>query len=210
MNLLVNIDVDDLDRAVRFYAAALGLSVGRRLGDDAVEMLGGSSPIYLLRKAGDTLASPGAAASTLRTYDRHWTPVHLDVVVEAIGPAVERAVSAGARLEQPVTSSTWGRLALMADPFGHGFCLVEFVGRGYDAIATQTQVTDWSTCPAVERGPAGGAWVFRGTEVPIAALFEYLEDGEELADFLEWFPDIPEQQVRAVLEHTGWSDSAAS
>jgi predicted enzyme related to lactoylglutathione lyase len=49
---------------------------------------------------------------------------------------VQRAQQAGAVLERPVQSSAWGRLALMADPFGHGFCLVEFTGRGYDEIAT--------------------------------------------------------------------------
>jgi len=46
-----------------------------------------------------------------------------------------RAVAAGARLERPIQTSKWGRLALLADPFGHGFCLVQFLGRGYDEIA---------------------------------------------------------------------------
>jgi len=67
---------------------------------------------------------------------RHWTPVHLDVVVKDIDAAVQRALHAGATLEQEVRSSHWGKLALMADSFGHGFCLVQFVGRGYDEIAT--------------------------------------------------------------------------
>ena len=51
-----------------------------------------------------------------------------------IDAAVEKAVSAGAKLEEPIQSSNWGRLALLADPFGHGFCLVQFVGKGYDEI----------------------------------------------------------------------------
>lgn len=134
MNLLVNIDVDDLDRAVRFYTAAFGLTVGRRFSADGVELVGASSPIYLLSKAAGSRASP--ASPQVRDYARHWTPVHLDVVVTDIEDAVARAVAAGATLEQPVRSSRWGKLALMADPFGHGFCLVEFVGRGYDEIAT--------------------------------------------------------------------------
>jgi uncharacterized glyoxalase superfamily protein PhnB len=62
-------------------------------------------------------------------------PVHLDVVVENIEAALESAVAAGARLEEPVKAHKWGKLALLADPFGHGLCLVEFVGRGYDEIA---------------------------------------------------------------------------
>jgi len=45
------------------------------------------------------------------------------------------AVLAGARLEQPIATHNWGKLALMADPLGHGFCFVQFLGRGYDEIA---------------------------------------------------------------------------
>jgi len=62
---------------------------------------------------------------------------------------------------------------------------------------------DWSTCPAVERHPdrVNGAWVFRGTRVPVAALLENLEDGGSIAQFLEWFPGVTIDQVRAVLEH---------
>ena len=66
---------------------------------------------------------------------------------------------------------------------------------------------DWSTCPAVERDPArvSGAWVFLGTRVPIAALFENLEDDASLHEFVEWFPGISMEQARAVLEHVARS-----
>ena len=66
---------------------------------------------------------------------------------------------------------------------------------------------DWSTCPAAERTPAkvSGAWVFRGTRVPIAALFENLEDGALVSQFVEWFPGVTIEQVRAVLEHAARS-----
>jgi predicted enzyme related to lactoylglutathione lyase len=133
MNRLVNIDVDDLDKAIGFYTAAFGLQVGRRFGKAGVEMLGGSAPIYLLVKPAGTPASAGS--TQLRSYERHWTPVHLDVVVDEIDAAVQRALGAGAHLEKPVAVNTWDSLALMADPFGHGFCLVQFHGRGYDEIA---------------------------------------------------------------------------
>jgi predicted enzyme related to lactoylglutathione lyase len=133
MHLLVNLDVDDLDKAVRFYSSALGLKVGRRFGAFGVEMLGSSAPIYLLVKLPGTPASD--TTSQCRSYERHWTPVHVDFVVDEIEPAVQSAVSAGARLEQPIATHKWGKLALMADPFGHGFCLVQFLGRGYDEIA---------------------------------------------------------------------------
>jgi uncharacterized protein (DUF433 family) len=70
---------------------------------------------------------------------------------------------------------------------------------------------DWSSCPSVERDPrrVGGAWVFRGTRVPVAALFENLEDGAQLADFVEWFPGVTLQQARAVLEHAARSLAVA-
>jgi predicted enzyme related to lactoylglutathione lyase len=132
--VLVNIDVDDLERAASFYCAALGLTVGRRLGKGVRELLGGSTPIYLLQKSAGTLATP--ASPQRRDYVRHWTPVHLDFVVTDIDAAVTRARAAGATTESPVQTHPWGRIALMADPFGHGFCLIEFLGRGYDEIAS--------------------------------------------------------------------------
>jgi predicted enzyme related to lactoylglutathione lyase len=71
-----------------------------------------------------------------RGYDRHWTPVHLDFAVDDLEAAVAQAVAAGARLELQIAERKWGRIAVLADPFGHGFCLLQFVGRGYDEIAT--------------------------------------------------------------------------
>ena len=133
MNLLVNIDVDHLAEAVSFYTAAFGLRIGRRFGDAGVELLGSSAPIYLLIKADGS--PPAKTTGDRRSYARHWTPVHLDFVVDDIDDAVQRAITAGAALEEPVATQPWGRLALMADPFGHGFCFVQFIGRGYDAIS---------------------------------------------------------------------------
>lgn len=62
---------------------------------------------------------------------------------------------------------------------------------------------EWSQCPAVERDPGkvSGAWVFKGTRVPVKALFENLEDGANVDDFLEWFPGVTRGQVEAVLAH---------
>jgi uncharacterized protein (DUF433 family) len=70
---------------------------------------------------------------------------------------------------------------------------------------------DWSTCAAVERDPerVSGAWVFRGTRVPIAALFENLEDGVSVDEFVRLFPGVTLGQVRAVLEHAARSALAA-
>jgi uncharacterized protein (DUF433 family) len=62
---------------------------------------------------------------------------------------------------------------------------------------------DWSQCPAVERTPdlVGGDWVFKDTRVPVRALFENLEGGATVSDFLSWFPGVTRTQVDAVLEH---------
>jgi len=62
---------------------------------------------------------------------------------------------------------------------------------------------DWSQCPQVERSPerVSGAWVFRGTRVPVRSLFENLEDGACMDDFLQWFPGVKREQVEAVLEY---------
>jgi uncharacterized protein (DUF433 family) len=62
---------------------------------------------------------------------------------------------------------------------------------------------DWSQCPLVERQPdkVSGAWLFKGTRVPVKALFENIEAGARIDDFLEWFPGVSREQVEAVLQH---------
>ena len=142
--LLVNIDVDDIEKGIAFYCAALGVKVSRRFGNDFAELVGASSPIYLLLKPAGSPASESAGPT--RAYTRHWTPVHFDLGVDDAAAAVARACAAGARLERGISEHAYGRLAVMADPFGHGFCFVEFNGRGYDAL-----MTDLSSI-----APAGG------------------------------------------------------
>ena len=70
---------------------------------------------------------------------------------------------------------------------------------------------DWSSCKAVESDSSrlSGEWVFRGTRVPVSALFENLEDGAQTAQFLEWFPGVTDEQVRAVLDHAAKSLGAS-
>lgn len=64
-------------------------------------------------------------------------------------------------------------------------------------------MNQWETLEAVERSPdkVSGAWVFRGTRVPVSALFENLRDGATLEQFLEWFPGVKRTQVEAVLNY---------
>jgi predicted enzyme related to lactoylglutathione lyase len=128
--ILLNIDVPDVAAAERFYVEAFGLTVGRRFGTDVVEILGWPVPLYLLRKEPGTIG----AGTEVRTYARHWTPVHADVVVQDIDAATARAVRAGARIEQGPQAVAFGRIARLADPFGNGFCLIEFSAQGYDAL----------------------------------------------------------------------------
>ena len=70
---------------------------------------------------------------------------------------------------------------------------------------------DWSQCAAVERTPAkvSGAWIFKGTRVPVKALFVNLEDGARVEEFLEWFPGVTREQVEAVLRYAEQSLAAA-
>ena len=69
--------------------------------------------------------------------------------------------------------------------------------------ATMALMLDWSQCSAVERipGKVSGTWVFKGTRVPVRALFENLESGACLDDFLKWFPGVTHEQILAVLAH---------
>ena len=73
------------------------------------------------------------------------------------------------------------------------------------------EMLDWTQCAVVERvpGKVSGAWVFKDTRVPVRALFENLEDGATVNDFLAWFPGVTRAQVEAVLEHAERSLAAA-
>ena len=133
MRFLLNIDVPDIATAEAFYTAAFGLRAGRRFGNDALELLGADVPLYLLNKAAGTIG----AGSVARDYLRHWSPVHADLVVDDLDAALIRAVAAGAIQEGAVREAGWGRIVQLADPWGHGWCLLQFLGRGYDEIATQ-------------------------------------------------------------------------
>ncbi len=70
---------------------------------------------------------------------------------------------------------------------------------------------DWSKCPAVESvpGKVSGAWVLKGTRMPVSAIFENLEDGANIDDILTWYDGLDREQVRAVIEFAARSlDSA--
>lgn len=134
--MLLNIDVPDIERGITFYTAALGLTLGRRFDGEFVELLGGPVPIYLLEKAAGIPIGPtrGDPDGDRRRYERHWSPIHPDFVIDDIAAATARALAAGAVQEGETCEAPYGRLAMFADPFGHGFCLIEFNDAGYDAL----------------------------------------------------------------------------
>ncbi len=124
VRLIVNVDVDDLEKAVGFYRRAIGLTLTRRLFEDSTaEMQGASSTIYLAVKPAGSSPAPGSISA--RDYRRHWTPVHMDFVVDDIEVAVAQAEEAGARLERGINTYGSFKEATLSDPFGNGFCLLE-------------------------------------------------------------------------------------
>jgi len=124
VRLVVNIAADNLERGIEFYRDAIGLTLARHLFDGSVaEMRGASATIYLAAKLAGSLPATGSVSS--RDYRRHWTPVHLDFVVEDIEAAVEQAEHAGAKLERGIEAHESWREAALSDPFGNGFCLLE-------------------------------------------------------------------------------------
>ncbi len=117
----VSIDVPDLAEAARFYCGALGCTNVRDEGNMRV-LASGPTEIYLLARAEDSQPLPDADAR--RSYVRHWTPVHLDFGVDNIETAVQLVLEHGGSVEG-TESGNWGAIAYCADPFGHGFCLID-------------------------------------------------------------------------------------
>jgi predicted enzyme related to lactoylglutathione lyase len=124
MKLIVNIDVPEIAPAVEFYTRALGLTHSRTLDGDTAELTGASATIYLLLRNPGT--PPIGRPFVQRSYARHWTPVHFDVVVADVDAAAARAIAAGARRETGHIDWRGSRCVSFGDPFGHGFCFIQF------------------------------------------------------------------------------------
>lgn len=129
MRLLVNIDVPELAPAIEFYTSALDLNLSRILDDDVAELTGASSVIYLLANAAGSQAARSTAET--RRYSRHWTPAHIDFVVEDIDKSTTQAVNAGAKQESECVEWRGSKCITFSDPFGHGFCLIQFAEETY-------------------------------------------------------------------------------
>ena len=104
------------------------MKLSRTLDEDVAELHGTSCVLYLLANEAGSSAGKNNGE---RSYSRHWTPVHIDFVVEDIESAAERARAAGAIQESACVQWRGSRCITFADPFGHGFCLLEFEGEGY-------------------------------------------------------------------------------
>ena len=126
----MNMDVPALGPAITFYTSALGLKLNRVLDGDGAELGGADCGLYLLLQAEGEPPVPGRDLE--RRYARHWTPVHVDFVVDDLEAAVDRAVRAGARRESPPCRWRGSTHVSFSDPFGHGFCLISFAKDGYE------------------------------------------------------------------------------
>ena len=129
------VEVSDLDRALAFYVGGLGLREGRRFTSRWVELAGASIPIHLLARPEPEFRI--GTATRKRDYARHWTPVHLDFVVEDLETAVDRALAAGGVLDRDIVDHHYWRMANVGDPFGNGVDLIEFAEGGYDAFVSR-------------------------------------------------------------------------
>jgi uncharacterized glyoxalase superfamily protein PhnB len=135
-SLIVNIDVPSLDAGIAFYTRAFEFRLCRFLFDKSVaELESALGRLFLIEQPQGSLAVPGT--SIVRTYQTHWTPVHLDLPVSHLENAMQRCLAAGATSRTAVTVNSFGRLIAMRDPFGHGFCLIEFNAEGYDAATSE-------------------------------------------------------------------------
>lgn len=123
IGLEVCIDVPDLERAICFYAEAFGFATVAQPYCHVAVLQAEEVKITLLEKREQTQSSPNT--TDVRRYDRHWTPVHLDFHVDDINVALDRVLRAGAMKEQFFESAEHGSAAFCADPFGHGFCLLQ-------------------------------------------------------------------------------------
>jgi uncharacterized protein (DUF433 family) len=121
-------------------------------------------------------------------------------------------------LAPPVTMATLFRMSMKSSCWGlsvsglaHGRSTTQVTHGKMDAISTSgcyhQKMLDWSLCPVVERDAerVSGAWVFHGTRVPVAALFENLEEDASVHQFVDWFPGVTLAQAKAVLEYAARS-----
>jgi predicted enzyme related to lactoylglutathione lyase len=123
ISVSISVDVPDLDDAIRFYTSAFGFTKSSASVPGVAVLRTGNMNVCLLEKRTGTRAS--TQTQETRHYERHWTPVHLDVHVDDLEAALARALEAGAVKEQTFENAEHGSAAFCSYPFGHGFCLIQ-------------------------------------------------------------------------------------
>ena len=119
----LSIDVPNLADGVRFYSRAFGFEKTAEPIPGVAVLRAGETELCLLEKQPGS--KPSVDTTDVRRYERHWTPVHIDVHVDDFAAALAKAVEAGATKEQVFESSNHPAIAFCCDPFGHGFCIIE-------------------------------------------------------------------------------------
>ena len=123
ISVSISIDVPNLADAIRFYTSAFGFTTSSAPMPGVVVLSAGNTKVSLLEKRAGTKAS--THTDETRHYERHWTPVHLDIHVADLKAALARALVAGAKKEQVFENDEHGSAAICSDPLGHGFCLIQ-------------------------------------------------------------------------------------
>ena len=124
ISVALSVDVPNLADGIRFYSDVFGFRKVAEPFPGLVVLDAGNAKICLLEKPAGSQPSPRTRES--RHYERHWTPVHLDLHVDDFDATLARALEAGATREQFFEASDrHGAVAFCSDPFGHGFCLIE-------------------------------------------------------------------------------------
>jgi predicted enzyme related to lactoylglutathione lyase len=123
ISLSISIDVPNLADGVDFYSSAFGFVKTAEPIPGVAVLSTRDAEIVLLEKGAGSQAS--THADDKRRYERHWTPVHIDVHVDDFEGALARALGAGATQEQIFENPKHGSVAFCSDPFGHGFCIIQ-------------------------------------------------------------------------------------
>jgi uncharacterized glyoxalase superfamily protein PhnB len=124
VSLSISIDVPSLEDGVRFYCEVFGFRKLPEQYPGGVALKAENAEVWLLEKRPGSKPAPGV--EDLRRYQRHWTPVHLDIQVDDFADTLLRAQAAGATVEQSFAGDgTHPAIAFCSDPFGHGFCVID-------------------------------------------------------------------------------------
>lgn len=118
----VCIDVSEMDKAIQFYTKVFCCELVKK-EDKYSELKVDGLTMYLgLSEAG---TNPLIAGKAVRNYERHWTPVHLDVAVENLTQCISLVEELGG-ITEGEKSGDWGSIAFCSDPFGNGFCMMQY------------------------------------------------------------------------------------